>query len=358
MKNEKIENKLLLKPEDFKPTSSKLKIEGILNPGAIRMPDKRIMLMVRVSESILPKYRGKLEYQTISSINKIMCKNVDKKDSKKSKKLDKKGRGTGRLTQISHFRKVILDKTGLNIEEISQEPDFNGKENESEYGVEDPRLIKIGKKYYMTYVGVSGFTGISSFLAVSKNLKNWKRLGLIFRQQNKDVVLFPEKIKGKYVALSRPAGSREFGKLSIWLSYSRDLLCWGGDTTIIQPIKGRWDEYKVGAGAPPIKTKNGWLVIYHGAKKVKNPQMCQAGAFLLDLKNPEKVLARSPKNKPFFSPTKPYEKSGFTNKVVFPTGVVRDLNKKDLLIYSGGADSVVTVRKIPIKNILESMEYY
>ncbi len=93
-------------------------------------------------------------------------------------------------------------------------------------------------------------------------------------------------------------------------------------------------------------------------KKVGGKNVYSAGAILLDLKNPEKILARSPEKEPLFYPTEDYETSGFVSSVVFPTAAITDLNKKDLLIYYGGADSVTAVRKIKLLNILNHMEYY
>ena len=200
--------------------------------------------------------------------------------------------------------------------------------------------------------------GVSTSLAVSKNLEKWERKGIIFREQNKDVVLFNEKIKGKYVAFHRPEGFFEFSRPSIWISYSPDLVYWGREKSILQPRRDSWDSDRVGAGAPPIKTKKGWLLIYHGVRRKDDTTFYSAGAVLFDLKNPEKILARSPAKKPLIEPMKNYEKTGFMNNVIFPTGAIIDLKGKDLLIYCGGADSIVSVKKIRIDDILKSMEFY
>jgi len=266
--------------------------------------------------------------------------------------------GTCRLTTISHFRRIVLDESGLKVEEICDDLNFIGKPGESEYGVEDPRITKIGAIYYMTYVGVSKYDGISTYLASSKDSKKWKRLGLIFREQNKDVVLFPEKIKGKYIALNRPETQFEFSKPGIWISYSPDLNFWGQDKHLMKPILNSWESERVGSGCPPIKTKKGWLMIYHGVEKKKNHNIYSAGGALFDLKNPSKVIARSPSTKPLFKPIDKEDKVGFVNNVVFPTGAVTDLNGEDLLIYSGGADSNISVRKIKLNDILDSLHSY
>jgi len=361
----KITEKVLLKPIDFKPFSKNLIIEGIFNPGAIRMPNKKIILYIRIAEKGQSKKGESMHCPVIVSQKnyKLGIKKI-----KKSEILTKNGNvlylkaGECRLTTISYFKRVILDQTGMNIETIEQKPIFTGLPTESNYGVEDPRIIKIKNNYLMTYVSISSTEGVSTALAISKDLINWKRRGIIFRTQNKDVVIFPEKIKNKYVALHRPESSFEFSKPSIWISYSKDLIYWGKEKSILRPRDSSWDSSKIGSGPPPIKTKKGWLLIYHGIKKIqeKNTEkkIYSAGATLLDLKNPSKILARSPRKKPLFEPTKKHEKEGFIENVVFPTGIVQDLNKNYLLIYSGEADRLISVRRMKLSDVLNSMEYY
>ncbi len=358
----KIEDKLLLKPEDFKPSFTDWEIKGVLNPAVIRLPNKKILLYVRVAESAVQKEGEMLTCPIMSSEKEY------KFDYQKINKGDivRMGRwgemylkdGSCRLPTISHFKRVIIDKEGFNVEEIVQEPVFTGMPGDGDYGVEDPRFTKIGSLYLMTYVSVSINEGVSTSLAVSKDLKKWERRGIIFREQNKDAVIFPEKIKGKYVAFHRPEGFFAFSRPSVWVSYSPDLVYWGRERSILQPREGSWDHRRVGAGAPPIKTKKGWLCIYHGVREYENKNVYSAGAFLVDLKNPEKVLARTPIKKPLIEPNKNYEATGFMNNVIFPTGAISDLNGKELLIYSGGADSVISVRKLGINDIMKSMEYY
>ena len=99
-------------------------------------------------------------------------------------------------------------------------------------------------------------------------------------------------------------------------------------------------------------------MIYHGVKEFRGRNIYSAGSFLLDKKNPEKVLARTPEKSAFIKPTNDYEKKGFMRGVVFPTGVIKSLDGKDLIIYSGEADSNISVRQIPIKEFLNHMEYY
>lgn len=361
----KILEKVLLRPRDFKPSLKNWKIEGIFNPGAIRTADKKIVLYVRVSE------QGHMENGKTMHCPVVIPGKEYELGSKKIEKaqiIKKEGNiiylksGECRLTTMSHFKRVILDRTGMKVLRIEKKPIFTGLPTEGNYGVEDPRLIRFGKRFLMTYVSVSSTEGVSTALATSKDLVHWKRKGIIFRTQNKDAIIFPEKIDGEYVAFHRPDSSFIFSKPSIWIAYSKDLIYWGRDKSVLRPREDSWDSVKVGTGPPPIKTKKGWLIIYHGIKEVKEKNhkrlVYSAGAVLLDLKHPTRILARSPKDAPLFEPNGEYEREGFTGNVVFPTGIVPTLDKKSVLIYSGEADRLISVRKIKIQDILESMEYY
>ncbi len=358
----KIKDKVLLRPSDFKPSFKDWQIKGVLNPAAVRLSNGKILLYVRIAESAGQEEGSTLTCPIMSSEEEysFYYQQIKRKD------IVRMGRwgemylkdGSCRLPTISHFKRVIVSKDGFSVEETEQKPAFNGMPGDGDYGVEDARIIRLYNRYLMTYVSVSINEGVSTSLAISRDLKNWQRKGIIFREQNKDAVIFPEKIRGKYVALHRPEGFFAFSRPSVWISYSPDLIYWGRERSIVQPRQGAWDHRRVGAGPPPIKTKKGWLCIYHGVKEIENKNIYSAGAFLLDLKNPERILARSPSNRPLIEPIKDYEKTGFMENVIFPTGAVIDLNEKDLLLFCGGADSVVSVKELQIKDIMNSMEYY
>ena len=342
---------LLVKPEDIKPSFPKWEVVGVFNPAAIRLPNNKIILYARVAESAVHEHEGQKMCPYISSKGKTH--NLLVKKSEIATEVEEYmflKEGICRMTHISHLRKITLDETGTKVEKIARVPSFTGTTTEGNFGIEDPRIVKIGKAYLMTYVTISEDMGICGSLATSLDATKWHRKGIIFRKQNKNIALFPEKINGKYVALNRPEGSLNFSDPSIWLSYSPDLKYWGEEKSIIHPRKNSWDEAK--------KTKKGWLLIYHGIKREKDKKTYSAGAALLNLKSPEKIIARSPTNKPLFSPEEEFEKNGFVNQVAFPTGIVPDLDGKSVLIFSGGADKVVTMRKFLIKDILDSLEYH
>ncbi len=369
---------VLVEPKDVKPTSAYFNVLGTFNPGAMRLPSGEIILYVRVVEKI-KKEEDEKHYFSPRCSGKDKCDVVIDKFGKKE--MESKSEmdfvfkdGTKRLTYISHFRRVVLDRTGFKVKSIEKTPSFQGLTNDGEYGIEDPRITKFGDGYLMTYVALSNEGNVSTNLAVSNDCLNWERRGIIFRMQNKDVVIFPEKINNHYVAFNRPEGNFQFSPPKIWISYSEDLKLWGNSRPVVLSTKGHWDYARVGAGAPPIKTEKGWLLIYHGVtehhKKPKGVEefmknligksgeefhtTYSIGVALFDLNDPGKLIAKSPH--PIIFPMKKYEREGFVDNVVFTTGLVKDENGKDLLFYSGGADRVVTVKKIAFKDVMSSLE--
>ncbi len=345
---------ILLRPEDFKPSSKHFEVIGVFNPGATRLKNGKIVLYVRIAERLKNWSKGKYVYAARSSGEKRYNIVIDRFKKSFVNHFDKGGfhfnDNTVRLKFISHFRRVFLNKDGFGIEKIEQKPFFFGTKRDGELGVEDPRITKIGNMYVMTYVALSRYNSISSSYAISKDGLHWHRRGIIFRHQNKDIVLFPEKINGKYVAFNRPEGNFNFSAPHMWISYSKDLEHWGDDRSILLSHNS-WDSARVGAGCPPIKTKHGWLELYHG---VHPKYGYGVGAALFDLKEPHKLVARGPCGEPLLVAKQPYELNGWMKKVVFPTGIVEEKDDK-ILLYCGGADSVVSVKEIKISEILKHL---
>ncbi len=341
-------------------------MRGVLNPAAERLKDGNILLYVRVAETpfhgerffLSPRMMGKHNYS-------FRMEKIPRQKGQVSDEGFVTREGLTRLPTISHFRRVLLDPSAEKVISISQKPDFFGIKGESDFGVEDPRMVFIPElgHYVMTYVAVSDRAGVSTCLATSKDLKKWNRYGIIFSQQNKDVVLFPQKVNGYFMAFHRPEGTMNFNNPSIWVSYSKDLQYWGRDKPLLHPRFEAWDALRIGAGTPPLPIEDGFLEIYHGVSFVdpKQPELGKqycAGAVVFDKDNPEQVLARSPKTEPLFAPKIAEEKVGFVDNVVFPTDVVTDNNGKNLLIFAGAGDSAVTVRSIRLKSILNSMTWF
>ncbi len=196
-------------------------------------------------------------------------------------------------------------------------------------GVEDPRITRIGDTFYMVYAGYS-VCGTRVSLAASKNLVAWERRGVMLPDEdNKDAALFPEKIGGRYCLLHRRPPD-------IWLCYSDDLLHWTDHQVIMRPRPNTWEHEKVGIAGPPIKTEQGWLLIYHA---VDQNSVYRLGVAMLDANDPSVVLHR--REDFILEPRESWEKKGDVPKVVFSCGQV--VNDETLYVYYGGADRVMAV---------------
>ncbi|GAG85767.1 unnamed protein product, partial [marine sediment metagenome] len=232
-----------------------------------------------------------------------------------------------------------VSKDGIHFNRLEQPILFNDVEQEAR-GPEDPRIVKIGDTFYMMYTGYGGRfpEDFRICLATSKNLIDWERQGIVLDEPNKDASLFPEKIKDKYVMFHR----RE---PDIWIAYSDDLKTWYDHKIIMKPIPDSdWEYNKIGIAGPPIKTEQGWFLIYHGTSNEKDYCL---GAALLDLDDPSKVLARQAE--PILEPELDWEVNGYIPKVVFSCGQAEIGDK--ILVYYGGADTVIGVAELDKKYI-------
>jgi len=214
-------------------------------------------------------------------------------------------------------------------------------------GVEDPRVTFLDGWYYIMYTAVSTY-GPRLGLARTKDFKKIDRLGLISRPENKDGVLFPRSIGGRYVRLDRPMCE---GLGNIWISFSPDLVNWG-DSQLLAAIRpGFWDCDRIGASAPPIETEKGWLEIYHGVKFNSSGPLYRLGAMLLDLEDPTIVLGRS--DIPILAPREYYERVGDVNNVVFSCGAIYEEYTGNLKVYYGAADTCICVGTAKLNDLLE-----
>lgn len=221
-------------------------------------------------------------------------------------------------------------------------------------GCEDPRLTKIGDKIYMCYTAYDGVTpprvAVTSITLKDFTAKKWQwaKPNTITPQglDDKDACLFPEKIGGRYFILHR-VGGEICGDYLSSLDFENEAI--DSSIRILGPRTNAWDSAKVGITAPPLKTKHGWLLLYHGISK--NHNTYRVGAALLDLKDPTTVLART--TDPILEPEETYELEGVVPNVVFPCGLVQ--KGKLLYLYYGGGDKVVGVATMEVKVILEAL---
>ncbi len=211
----------------------------------------------------------------------------------------------------------------------------------------DIRITGLEGKYYITHATWLHPLGCSIAMAETENFVRFTPLPSISVPSNRNAVLFPEKIGGRYARLERPQNVDGTG--SIWVSYSPDLRYWGDALPLDMP-KTSWSWCKSGAGAVPIKTPAGWLEIYHATVQTASSENYYLGAMLLDLDDPSKVIA-APK-KFILQPEEPYECTGQVPNVVFTCGAVETPNG-DLYVYYGGADTCVCLARTTVAELVD-----
>ncbi|MCY3022952.1 MAG: glycoside hydrolase family 130 protein [Planctomycetota bacterium] len=203
-----------------------------------------------------------------------------------------------------------------------------------EYGY-DPRVGWIEDRFYVTWC--NGYHGPTIGMGWTKDFKTFHKMENSLLPFNRNGVLFPRKIGGKYLMLNRPSdnGHTPFG--DIFISQSPDMVHWGCHRWVMRP-NGGWQSTKVGAGPIPIETKHGWLMIYHGVLTSCNGFVYSAGAALLDIDRPWKVMYRTA---PYImSPQAPYELAGDVPNVAFPCAALTDAPTGRMAMYYGCADTV------------------
>jgi predicted GH43/DUF377 family glycosyl hydrolase len=279
---------------------------------------------------------------------------------------------------------LASSKDGKNFERVSDQPVFSPSIDGPDMGgVEDARIVKFDDDYYVTYAYRPCAPGrywtfehdvillpeagenaplvyknniANSGLAVTKDFKNWRRLGRLTQSNldDRDVILFPEKINGKFALLHRPKEwvGEEYGCefASMWITYSDDLMVWNEPSKLLlSGIPGTWEE-KVGGGPPPLKTQDGWLLIYHGVE-MGGRGYYRSGVALLDLNDPSKIIARNPDW--ILEPEYDYETEGFYNGCVFPTGNV--ILDDTLHVYYGAADKYIGLASCSLSELLSHL---
>lgn len=348
----RLSTQLLLRPLDLPPSREDFEVVGAFNPGAVSV-DGEVVLLVRVAErpkekragyTGLPRWDAKIGL----TVDWIANEEVQAVDPRVFRRV---ADGLVRLAFISHLR-IVRCGDGRQVREVT-DVSFAPDCELEEYGVEDPRITPIDDQYYFTYVAVSRH-GPATALASTRDFRTFERHGIVFCPENKDVVLFPEKIGEDFAALHRPMCGTPFTKPEMWVARSPDLQHWGSH----EPLSldgGAWRSGRVGAGAPPIRVQDGWLEIYHGNTQPSHAGDVGAyfgGAILLDPQDPSRVIRRS--EHPVLAPEMDFEVSGFVPKVVFPTGVVPAGDS--LLIYYGAADTCVGMVELSQRDLLESCE--
>jgi len=327
----RLDSNPLLSPDDLRPTRDDLEVFCTLNPGAARIGGE-IVLVVRVGE------RPREEPGTAACVlydaaaGEVAVRRFRHGDPDLVLG-DARGftyRGRAHLTSLSHLR-VARSTDGVHFAFDAAPALFPATPYEA-FGCEDPRVTFIEGRYYITYTAVSD-RGVAVGLAATEDFRNFVRLGVMLPPSNKDVCLFPRRVRDLYVCRHRPSESG-FNPASIWTAYSPDFVSWGRHEMTLAPTPGTWEGGRVGCGPPPVWTPEGWLEIYHAADE--RGRYC-LGAILSDLRRPERVLARS--SRPVLEPEAPYELAGIYGHCVFSNGLVVG-DDGAMTVYYGAADRI------------------
>lgn len=344
----KYKNNPVIQIDDIYPSREDFKVDGTFNAGCVSYKGK-IILILRVAESFVTINDDIIEIpinengNIVKRIIKKSDENYDFSDSRIV--INKNNQKTEFLTSISHLR-IAQSVDGYNFE-IGDKIELEYDELE-QWGIEDPRVIKVEDKYFINYTAVSKRGACTSMIS-TYDFKSYKKEATIFTVENKDVCIFNEKINGLYYAYHRPV-PKAFGDPDMWLASSPDLIHFGNHKYFLGVREGNfWDNGRIGGGAPPIKTSFGWLNIYHACNK---ENVYCLGAFLTPLDKPDVIIKRS--INPLVKPDMDYEINGFFANVVFSCGTI--LEDDNLIIYYGAADDKVCRIDMSIEQIINSME--
>lgn len=250
---------------------------------------------------------------------------------------------------------VARSKDGVSNWEIDDKPSIAPDPSnypEDEWGVEDPRITYLENldKYGIVFCSYSKDGPLVS-LALTKDFRNFERIGAILKPFDKDAVLFPVKINNKWALIHRPYPIGDDPGAHAHISYSTDLKTWNNRKVLLRARNGSWwDANKIGVNTPPLWTSHGWLISYHGVRQTCAGCIYRVGLALLDIDNPEIVTHRT--DEWVFGPKEDYEMHGDVGNVVFPCGWIR--KDDELWMYYGAADTSIG---LAIANFHELMEY-
>ena len=261
---------------------------------------------------------------------------------------------------------VMAESTdGVSFKVENKIVDFKGIENVKEkvFHIYDARITKLEGRFYIMFA-MDMQDGCQLGLGVTDDFKSFDFLGITSNEDIRNGVLFPEKINGKYYRMDRPNKAKHSGGptsgSAICLSESTDLLNWQYVSTLISGRFHYWDEF-IGSGPPPVKTRKGWLHVYHGvAGHFGSSNIYQGGVMLLDLNDPSKVLGRCRCN--ILEPREIWEVAGQVPNVTFPSGMIVEeydnegfaLENSEVKIYYGAADTSVGLLVTSISELLDA----
>jgi len=369
MTNRPFDN-IILTPADIDLSFSPMRdlheetyVLGAFNPGMSRLPNGNIILMVRIAEALKNPIVGN-EVKALRwdenrgfTIDKYPIDEVDISDPRHLLLKKYLPMEVLALTSLSWILPVELNAEGTQIKNIHYDKIISPKNSSQEYGIEDARISLIDGKYFMTVCTVSSERHATTLYSSEDGL-NYRCEGIILDHQNKDMLLFEGCIEGKYYALTRPLGMLYFATNpksniapgpGINMAESLDLLHWKPcDKPFIRQINTGSEMMKLGGGAQPIKTEQGWLVLFHGVEKNKDIGIYRTYWALLNSKDPLQIIHLE-LNKPLLeskpSLTAHLKENIYINDVVFTTGIVVSDDK--YIVASGELDLCVRITHIP-----------
>lgn len=328
----------LLSPGDLEPSDPRMRVVGVFNPGVAEV-NGRTAILARVVEQPVEERAGyigvpRFDVHPGLHIQWMPEKPFDLSDPRTINHPS----GRTYLRFVSHFR-LFWSTDGISVSEESLR--ILPAACQESYGIEDPRITQIGGTFFITYAGVSSH-GICTSLLSTQDFIQFERHGILLPPDNKDALLFPNQINGRYHMLHRPMPSMRLGVPNVWITEGDNLLQWGHHKPVMGVSMGNAFRDRSGGSTPPILTERGWLVLVHGSDKYWEDEGAgtySAGAVILHRNQPEIVVAKT--DIPFMHPEHDFEKHGFVDNVVFPTGaIVRDGR---LDVYYGAADEHVAV---------------
>ena len=220
----------------------------------------------------------------------------------------------------------------------------------------DPRITNFCNGEYGVCFAIDSTSGTRGGIAVTKDFKSFD-IKSISVPENRNMVLFPEKINGRYCRLERPFVGSNLSKYAVWMSFSPDLIHWGDSVQILTTADVPFANSKIGPGAPPVKTPYGWLTLFHAVQEVERElkswhknwhRVYYAGAMLLDLEDPSKVISVA--KSPLIVAEEDYECAGFRGEAIFPGGLIKE--NDEVKIYYGAADTVECLATAKIEDLV------
>jgi predicted GH43/DUF377 family glycosyl hydrolase len=261
------------------------------------------------------------------------------------------------LSGISHLT-VARSANGVDGWSVDTEPllaPADGVDSE-QWGFEDPRVVWVDEldRWVITCTAY-GPAGPAVYLATTSDFRSIERHGIIRQPEDKNGALLPNRINGSWVLFHRPITAFGGSRGEILLSRSTDLESWSAPEQVLQPRRGAWwDSLRIGIGPPPLRTEQGWLVIYHGVKETVAGVIYRVGLALVDLDEPTRLLGRA--SSWVFGPLAPYERQGDVPNVVFPCGLIHNARTDQIRLYYGAADTSICVATAQLGDLLDAIE--